>query len=49
MSMRNSKQYIAARKYGYRSGLEHKISLDLEERRVKYLYEKVKIEWEDLC
>ena len=49
MSMRNSKQFIAARKYGYRSGLEHKISLDLEERRVKYLYEKVKIEWEDLC
>ena len=49
MSMRNSKQYIAARKYGYRSGLEHKISLDLEERRVKYLYEKVKIEWEDLA
>ena len=49
MSMRNAKQFIAARKYGYRSGLEHKISLDLTERRIKYLYEKIKIEWEDLC
>ena len=45
----NSKQFQAARKYGYRSGLEHKISIDLKERKVKYLYEKIKIEWEDLC
>ena len=47
--MPNAKQFKAARKYGYRSGLEHKISIDLKERKVKYLYEKIKIEWEDLC
>ena len=47
--MRNSKQFIAARKYGYRSGLEHKISLDIEARKINYLYERVKIEWEEIC
>jgi hypothetical protein len=37
-----------ALKYGYRSGLEHKISLYLDELKCKYLYEEIKIEWEDL-
>ena len=36
-------------KHGYRSGLEHKLSIYLDELRYKYLYEKVKIEWEDLA
>lgn len=44
----NYKQYRAARKYGYRSGLEHKISLYLDDHNIEYLYEKLKIEWEDL-
>lgn len=35
-------------KHGYRSGLEHKLSIYLDELKYKYLYEKVKIEWEDL-
>ena len=37
-----------ALKYGYRSGLEHKLSLYLDELKYKYLYEEIKIEWEDL-
>jgi hypothetical protein len=41
--------FRAARKYGYRSGLEHKLSVYLDELKVKYDYEKVKIEWEDLA
>ena len=36
-------------KYGYRSGLEHKLSLYLDEHKVKYDYENIKIEWEDLA
>ena len=36
-------------KHGYRSGLEHKLSIYLDELKYKYLYEKVKIEWEDLA
>jgi len=36
-------------KYGYRSGLEHQISLYLDEHKVKYDYENIKIEWEDLA
>ena len=35
-------------KYGYRSGLEHSISLYLTELKHKYDYETIKIEWEDL-
>ena len=37
-----------ALKYGYRSGLEHSISLYLTELKHKYDYETIKIEWEDL-
>ena len=47
--MPNAKQFRAARKYGYRSGLEHKLSLYLDELKVKYDYENMKIEWEDLA
>ena len=36
-------------KYGYRSGLEHNISIYLDEHKVKYEYENIKIEWEDLA
>tara|TARA_R110000823_G_scaffold6837_1_gene25559 strand:- start:268 stop:723 length:456 start_codon:yes stop_codon:yes gene_type:complete len=36
-------------KYGYRSGLEHKISQYLESLKHKYQYESIKIEWEDLA
>ena len=36
-------------KYGYRSGLEHKISLYLEEKKCNYSCESIKIEWEDLA
>ena len=44
----NGKQYNAARKRGYRSGLEVKLSEYLTELKQPYLYEKIKIEWEDL-
>jgi hypothetical protein len=36
-------------KYGYRSGLEHKISMALDTIKYKYNYESIKIEWEDLA
>ena len=36
-------------KYGYRSGLEHKISMALDTIKYKYDYESIKIEWEDLA
>tara|TARA_R100000234_G_scaffold104357_1_gene74136 strand:- start:1044 stop:1499 length:456 start_codon:yes stop_codon:yes gene_type:complete len=45
----NAKQFKAARKYGYRSGLEHKVALNLKEQKIVYLYEAIKIEWEDLA
>ena len=45
----NHKQFPAARKYGYRSGLEHSVSLYLKEHKVKFDYECIKIEWEDLA
>jgi len=45
----DAKQFKAARKYGYRSGLEVKISDYLKERDVDFGYESVKIEWEDLA
>ena len=35
-------------KYGYRSGLEHKLSEYLDSLKHKYTYESIKIEWEDL-
>ena len=44
----NGKSFRAARKYGYRSGLEVKISDYLKEQGVPVVYEAVKIEWEDL-
>jgi hypothetical protein len=44
-----SKAYRAARKYGYRSGLEKTICDKLTENKVKYAYETLKIEWEDLA
>ena len=44
----DAKQFIAARKYGYRSGLELKTAKYLDDLHIKYIYEKVKIEWEDL-
>lgn len=47
--MHNAKRYRAARKYGYRSGLEHKVAQSLDEQGFVYLYEAVKIEWEDLA
>ena len=47
MSM-DSKQFAKARKYGYRSGLEKKLADYLSILLVKYEYESVKIEWEDL-
>lgn len=44
----DAKQFIAARKYGYRSGLELKVADYLKEQKCKYKYEALKIEWEDL-
>jgi len=38
-----------ALKYGYRSGLEHKISMALDTINYSYDYEGIKIEWEDLA
>ena len=38
-----------ARKNGYRSGLEDKVAEYLKDNSVTFLYEKVKIEWEDLA
>ena len=36
-------------KHGYRSGLEHTISLYLTKLKHAYAYESIKIEWEDLA
>ena len=44
----DAKQFIAARKYGYRSGLELKVADYLKQQKCKYKYEALKIEWEDL-
>ncbi len=43
------KAYRNALKHGYRSGLEHKLSVYLKERKFKFSYETIKIEWEDLA
>ena len=45
----NYARYAHARKYGYRSGLEKKLADYLELLKVKYDYETIKIEWEDLA
>ena len=37
-----------ALKQGYRSGLEQKLSVSLDDLKYKYSYESIKIEWEDL-
>lgn len=44
----NKKQFYAAKKHGYRSGLEVKIQDQLKKFGIKFIYEKVKVEWEDL-
>lgn len=44
----DGRQFKAALKHGYRSGLEIKIKEYLKEHNVPIKYEKVKIEWEDL-
>jgi len=49
MAVHNAKAFRAARKYGYRSGLELKVSEHLNNLKVKYDYESIKIEWEDLA
>lgn len=47
--MPNYAAFRAARKYGYRSGLELSVSEKLKQQNVKFLYEALKIEWEDLA
>ena len=47
--MFNGKAYRAARKNGYRSGLEQSVSEKLTQLKIKFLYEGIKIEWEDLA
>ena len=47
--MLRHKQFRAARKLGFRSGLEHKISEYLNGLKVNFSYECIKIEWEDLA
>lgn len=44
----NGKSFRAARKAGYRSGLEVKLAMYLKEKGVLAEYESIKIEWEDL-
>jgi len=44
----DSKQFKAAQKYGYRSGLEITVKDYLSENKVAFRYEAIKIEWEDL-
>ena len=44
----NGKQFRAAMRHGYRSGLEIKVKDYLKEHKVKFKYEAIKIEWEDL-
>ena len=41
--------YRNALKNGYRSGLEHKLSLYLKSLKYKFAYETIKIEWQDLA
>jgi len=44
----NHKQFKAALKQGYRSGLEIKVKEFLRENNIPIKYEYLKIEWEDL-
>jgi hypothetical protein len=44
-----NKKYKVARSLGYRSGLEVKLSEFLDALKIKYIYEGIKIEWEDLA
>ena len=43
------RKFRYARKMGYRSGLEYSVSQALEFQNVKFQYECMKIEWEDLA
>ena len=45
----NYAKFSHARKYGYRSGLEKKLADELKALKVKFSYESLKIEWEDLA
>ena len=45
----NYTRFSHARKYGYRSGLEKKLADELKVLKVKFTYESLKIEWEDLA
>ena len=45
----NYTKFSHARKYGYRSGLEKKLADELKVLKVKFTYESLKIEWEDLA
>ena len=47
--MMNYSRYAHARKYGYRSGLEKKLADELKILKIKFSYESLKIEWEDLA
>ena len=45
----NYVRFSHARKYGYRSGLEKNLADELKALKVKFSYESLKIEWEDLA
>jgi hypothetical protein len=45
----NHKSFRAARKHGYRSGIEHSTAEYLDKNNISYRYEQIKIEWEDLA
>ena len=47
--MYGSKKYDLARRLGFRSGLEVKIADELKELSIPFIYEGMKIEWEDLA
>mgnify|MGYP001254281940 FL=1 len=47
--MFNSRVYRIAKRLGFRSGLECKVAEDLKSKGIKFGYETIKIEWEDLC
>lgn len=44
----SKKNWAAAKKRGYRSGLEKKVQDQLTQLKEEYKYESLKIEWEDL-
>ena len=45
----NGNKFKAARKHGYRSWLELKVSQYLDTKKIVFKYEAIKIEWEDLA